>query len=52
MEAVNTKSKVIDLTRIGIKPESIAPEADTLTIRLSELLTPCKLQHKASPLNF
>ena len=36
-EAVNTFFKVIGLTRIGIKPESTAPEADAPTTRPSEL---------------
>ena len=35
-EAVNTNFKVIGLTRLGIEPESTAPEADALTTRLSE----------------
>ena len=30
---MNTKFKVIGLTRLGVKPESAAPEAETLTIR-------------------
>ena len=30
-EAVNTNIKVIGLTRLGIKPESTAAEADALT---------------------
>ena len=37
MEAVNTTFKVIGLTKLGIKPESAAPEADALTTRPSEL---------------
>ena len=35
-EAVNTNFKVIGLTRLGIKPKSIAPEANALTTRPSE----------------
>ena len=31
--------KVIGLTRLGIKPESTAPEADAVTTRSSELAT-------------
>ena len=38
MEAVNTNFTVIGLTRLGIKPKSTAPEADALTIRISELV--------------
>ena len=34
---MNTNVKVIGLTRLGIKPESTAPEADALTTRPSEL---------------
>ena len=30
---MNTNFKVIDLTRLGIKPKSTAPEAGTLTSR-------------------
>ena len=37
MEAVNTYFKVIDLTRLRIKRESAAPEADALFNRPSEL---------------
>ena len=37
-EAVNSNFKVIGLTRLGIKPESTAHEADALTTRPSELL--------------
>ena len=37
MEAVNTNFKVIGLTRLGIKPESAAPEANALTTRPFEL---------------
>ena len=37
-EAVNTNFKVIGLTRLGIKTQSTALEADTFTTRLSELL--------------
>ena len=37
-EAVNTNVEVIGLTRIGIKPETTAPEADALTTRSSKLL--------------
>ena len=33
MEAVNTNFKGDGLTRLEIKPESTAPEADTLRIR-------------------
>ena len=40
MEAVNTKFKVIGLTRLVIKPKSTAPEADALTIRSTKLLMP------------
>ena len=36
---MNTNIKVIGLTRIGIKPESTAPEADALTTRPSELFS-------------
>ena len=36
---MNTNFKVIGLTRLGIKPESRAPEVDGLTIRPSELLS-------------
>ena len=35
---MNTNFKVIGLTRLEIKPESTAPEADALTTRPSELL--------------
>ena len=35
---MNTNFKVIGLTRFGIKPESIPPEADALTTWPSELL--------------
>ena len=35
---MNTNFKVIGLTRLGIKPESTAPEADALTTWPSELL--------------
>ena len=35
---MNTNFKIIGLTRLGIKPESTAPEADALTTRPSELL--------------
>ena len=38
MEAVNINFKVIGLTQLGIKPESIAPEADALSARPSKLL--------------
>ena len=34
---MNINFKVIGLTRLGIKPESTAPEADALTTRPSEL---------------
>ena len=34
---MNTNFKVIGLTRLGIKPESSAPEADALTTRPFEL---------------
>ena len=37
-EAVNTNFKVIGLTRLGIKTQSTALEADALTTRPSELL--------------
>ena len=37
-EAVNTNYKVIGLTRLGIKTQSTALEADALTTRPSELL--------------
>ena len=37
-ETVNTKFKVIGLTRLGIKPESTAPEVDAPTTRPSKLL--------------
>ena len=36
---MNTSFKVIGLARLGIKPESTAPEADALTTRPSELAT-------------
>ena len=36
-EAVNSNFKAIGLTRLGIKPESTAQEADALTTRPSEL---------------
>ena len=36
---MNTNFKVVGLTRLGIKPESTAPEAGALTIRPSELAT-------------
>ena len=36
-KAVNSNFKVIRLTRLGIRPESTAPEADALTTRPSEL---------------
>ena len=35
---MNTNFQVIGLTRLRIKPESTAPEADAVTIRPSELL--------------
>ena len=35
---MNTNFKVIGLTRLGIKPESTAPEADDLTTQSFELL--------------
>ena len=35
---MNINFKVIGLTRVGIKPKSIASEADALTSRPSELL--------------
>ena len=35
---MNSSFKVIGLTRLGIKPECAAPEADALTTRPSELL--------------
>ena len=35
---MNTNSKVIGLTRLRMKPESPAPEADALSTRPSELL--------------
>ena len=34
----STDTRVIGLTRLGIKPKSTAPEVDALTIRPSELL--------------
>ena len=34
---MNSNFKVIGLTRLGIKPESTAPESDVLTTRPSEL---------------
>ena len=37
-KAVNTNFKVIGLTRLGIKTQSTALEADALTTRPSELL--------------
>ena len=37
-QAVNTKFRVFSLIRLGIEPESTAPEADALSTRLSELL--------------
>ena len=45
-EAVNTNFRVIALTRLGIKSESIAPEAKAFTIRLSELLKTQKFMAK------
>ena len=36
--AVNIKFIVIDLTRLGIKPESTAPEKEAFITRPSELL--------------
>ena len=36
-EAVNSNFKVIGLTRLGIKPESTAQEADAFTTWTSEL---------------
>ena len=35
---MNTNYKVVGLTRLAIKPESTAQEADALTTRPSELL--------------
>ena len=35
---MDTNFEFIGLTRLGIKPECTAPEADALTIRLSKLL--------------
>ena len=35
---MNTNFKVVGLTRLGIKTQSIAPKADTLTTRPSEQL--------------
>ena len=37
-EAVNINFKMIGLTRLGIKPMSTAPKADSLTTQPSELL--------------
>ena len=37
-EAENTNFTAIGLTRLGIKPQSTAPEADALTARAPELL--------------
>ena len=37
-EAVNASFKVIGLTRLGIKPESTAPEAEALSTRTFKLL--------------
>ena len=37
---MNTNFKVLGLTRLGIKPESTAPEADTLISRPFELCKP------------
>ena len=42
-KGVNSSAEVIDLTRLGIKPASAAPEATALTTKPSELLT---LNHK------
>ena len=36
---MNTNFKIIDLTRLEIKPKSTAPEADALTTRPSEQLS-------------
>ena len=36
---MNINFKVIGLTRLGIKPQSTAPETDDLTTRGSELLS-------------
>ena len=36
-ETVNTKFKIIGLTRLEIKPKSTAPEADAVTTRPPEL---------------
>ena len=36
-EAMNTNFKVNGVTRLGIKPKSTAPEANSLTTRPSEL---------------
>ena len=40
---MNTNFKVIGLTRLAIKPESRAPEADALTTWPSELLSNCNM---------
>ena len=41
---MNTNVKVIGLTRLGVKPESTAPEVDVVTTRPSELLNLCVLE--------
>ena len=41
---MNTNFKVIGLTRLGIKPESTAPEAEALITRPSKLLNKRKLR--------
>ena len=43
---MNTYVKVIGLTRLGVKPESTAPEADALTTRLSELMVSSMMHEK------
>ena len=41
---MNTNFKAIGLTRLGIKPESTAPEAEALITRPSKLLNKRKLR--------
>ena len=43
---MNTYVKVVGLTRLGIKPESTAPEAGALTNRLSELMVSSMMHEK------
>ena len=43
---MKTNFKVVGLVQLGIKPESTAPQADTLTIQPSELFLPLDLARK------